>query len=109
MFHAGFKANLGSAGLAGQRGSASATGRLQAEVLYAAGEFNRRNVSPCQAGRWLLQHGPHSDVFIQDSRFASTEDIMRISLLVFLLVYSGQDGAANSLTEMLTRPFVSFI
>lgn len=47
-------------------------------------------------------------VFIRDSRFASFEDIRRTSLTVFLLVYSGHEGAANRLIEMLTKPFVAF-
>lgn len=42
-------------GRAPSGGSAS-----RGSVWYAAGEFSRRKVSPCQARRWLLQHGPHS-------------------------------------------------
>lgn len=47
-------------------------------------------------------------VFIQDSRFAFFENIRRISLTVFLLVYSGHDGAANRLIETLTKLFTTF-
>lgn len=47
-------------------------------------------------------------IFIQDSRFAFFDNIRRISLTVFLLVYSGQDDAANRLIETLTKLFTPF-
>lgn len=58
VFHARFRANLGSAGFGQSKGNGEHRRAGQwDEVLYAGGEFKRRNLSPCQDGRWHQQHG----------------------------------------------------